>query len=116
MSNRNTSEDDEIQKRSRVAAPSSPYEATVKHTCGSPILADRDHVNFHAVTLHDKLAKSVVRCAADFMTWRQNLHYNISCKKKLKTEDEYVPKYDNINLDLAVEKGTKDGEAFQALT
>ena len=68
------------------------------------------------MTLHDKLAKIVVRCSAYFMTWRQNLHYKISSQQKLKTDDEYVPKYDNINLDLVVEKGTKDGEAFQALT
>ena len=50
------------------------------------------------------------------MTRRQNLHYRISSQEKLKTEDEYVPKSTQIKLELAVEKGTNEGEAFQALS
>ena len=49
------------------------------------------------------------------MTWRQNLHYKISSQQKLKTDDEYVPKCAQIKLEQAVEKRTKEGEAFQAL-
>ena len=57
-------------------------EEMFKHTHGSPIAAARNHVTSHAGTLHDKLAKFVVRCAADFMTWRQNLHYKIASQQK----------------------------------
>ena len=62
----------------------------------------RDHVSFHAVTLHDKLANIVVCCAADFVMWRQNLHYKISSQQKLKTDDKYVTKSAQIRLELAV--------------
>ena len=50
------------------------------------------------------------------MTRCQNLHYKISSQQKLKTKDEYVPKSTQIKLELAVEKGTKEGEAFQAFS
>ena len=56
------------------------------------------------MTLHDKLENIVVRCTADFMTRRQNLHYKISSQQKLKTDDEYVPNLAQIKLDLAIEK------------
>ena len=49
------------------------------------------------------------------MTWRQNLHYKIASQKKLKSDSEYIPNYSQIKLELSVEKGTKEGEAFQAL-
>ena len=68
------------------------------------------------MTIHDKLANILVRCAADFITQRQNLHYIISSQQKLKTNDEYIPKSAQINLELDVEKGTKEGEAFQSLS
>ena len=84
----------------------------IKKTRGSTIAAARVHVDSHAGTLHDKLAKIVVRCVADFMTRRQNLHYKIAIQQKLKTDKEYIPKYSQIKLDLYVEKGTKEGEAF----
>ena len=48
------------------------------------------------------------------MTRRQNLHYKLSSQQKLRTDDEYVPKSAQIKLDMAVEKGTKEVEAFQA--
>ena len=115
MSDGNASDDSGRQKRTRFATPAAPYEETIKKTRGSPIAAARDHVNSHAGTLHDKLEKIVVRCAADFMTRRQNLHYNIASQQKLKTDKEYIPKSDQIKLELSVEKGTKEGEAFQAL-
>ena len=57
----------------------------------------------------------VVRCAADFMTWRQNLHYKIASQHKLKSDTEYIPKSARIKLELYFDKGTKEGEAFQAL-
>ena len=47
------------------------------------------------------------------MTRRQNLHYTISSQQKLKTDKEYVSKYSQIKLDLAVEKGTEEGKDFQ---
>ena len=72
-----------------MAAPS---VETVRQTPGSPIAADRDHVNSYAVTLHDKLAKMVVRCAAEFMMRRHNLHYNIESQHNNKSDNEYVPK------------------------
>ena len=56
----------------------------------------------------------VVRCAADFMTRRQNLHYKIASQHKLKSDTEYIPKSAQIKLELSVEKGIKEGEAFQA--
>ena len=88
----------------------------VKQTRRLPIAAARNHVNFHAVTLQDKLSKIVVRCAAYFMTRRQNLQYKISSQQKLKTNYEYVPKCYQFKLELDVEKGTKEGEAFQSLS
>ena len=88
MSNGNASYDSGRQKRTRFAAPSAPSEVTVKQTCGSPIVAALDHVNFHAVARHNKLEKIVVRCAADFMTRGQNLHYKISSQQKMKTDNE----------------------------
>ena len=115
MSNGNASDNSRRQKRTRFATPVLPSEVTVKQTRGSPITAARYHVTSHAGTLHDKLAKLVVRCAADFMTRRQNLHYNIASQQKLKSDSEYIPKSAQIKLELYVEKGTKEGEAFQAL-
>ena len=102
MSDRNASDNSGRHKRTRFAALEAPSEATVKQTRGSPIAAARDHVNFHAVTLHDKLEKNVVCCATDFMTRRQNLHYKIYSQLKLKTGDEYVPKSSQIKLELDV--------------
>ena len=87
MSNSNASEDSGRQKRTRFATPVAPSEEMVRHTRGSPIDADRYHVNSNAVTIHDKLAKIVVRCAADFMTRRHNLHYKIASQHKLKSDD-----------------------------
>ena len=113
MSNGNASDNYGIQKRTRFTNPAATSEATVKQTRGSPIAAARVHVTSHAGTLHDKLAKIVVRCAANFMTRRQNLHYKTSNKKKLKSDTEYIPKSSQIKLQLSVEKGTKKGEAFQ---
>ena len=49
------------------------------------------------------------------MTRRQNLHYKIASQQKLKTDKEYIPKSAQIKLELSVEKGTKEVEAFQAL-
>ena len=115
MSDGNASDDSGRQKRTRFATPSAPSEVTIKKTRRSPIAAARDHVNSHAGKLHDKLSKIVVRCAADFMTRRQNLHYKIASQQKLKTDKEYIPKSTQIKLELSVEKGTKEGEAFQAL-
>ena len=70
-------------------------------TCGSPIYAAWYHVNSHIVMINDNLAKKNVRCAADFMTWNQNLHYKISSQQILKTDNEYVPKSTQIKLKLA---------------
>ena len=106
MSDGNVSSDSGRQKRTRFATPAAPFEVTIKKTRGSPLAAARDHVNSHAGTLHDKLAKIVVRCPADFMTRRQNLHYKIASQKKLKSDSEYIPKYSHINLEMSVEKGT----------
>ena len=103
MSDGNMSYDSIRQKRTRFAALEAPSEAMVKQTFRSPIDATRYHLNFHAVTLHDKLSKMVVCCAADFMTRRQNLHYKISSKHKLNTDYEYVPNSAQIKLELAVE-------------
>ena len=50
------------------------------------------------------------------MTRRQNLHYKIASKHKLKPDDEYVPKSNQITLELSIENGTKEGEAFQDLS
>ena len=49
------------------------------------------------------------------MTRRQNLQYKIASQHKLKTDSEYIPKSAQIKLEFSVEKGTKEGEAFQAL-
>ena len=49
------------------------------------------------------------------MTRRQNLHDKIASQHKLKSDSEYIPKSAQIKLDLSVEKGTKEGKAFQAL-
>ena len=67
------------------------------------------------MTLHDKLAKIVVRCTVDFMPRQHNLHYKIASQQKLKSDAEYIPKVSQIKLELSDEKGTKEGEAFQAL-
>ena len=115
MSDGNASDDSRIHKRTRFATLAAPSEVTFKQTRRSPIAAARDHVTSHSGTLHDKLSKTVVRCAADFMTQRQNLHYNIASHQKLKSDSEYIPKSAQIKLELYVEKGTKEGEAFQAL-
>ena len=116
MSDGKASNDSGRQKSTRFAALSAPSEEMSKHTRGSLIVADRDYVNFHAVTLHDELANVVVRRATDFMTGSQNIHYKISSQQKLQTYDEYVPKSANIKLELAIEKGTKEGKALQSLT
>ena len=115
MSDRNASNNSGRQKRTLFATPAAPSEATVKQTRGSPIAVARDHVTSHAGTLHEKTGKIIVSCIADFMTRRQNLHYKIASQQKLKSDTEYTPKYSQIKLDLSVEKGTKEGEAFQAL-
>ena len=88
MSDGNASDDSGRQKRTRFATLAAPSEETIKKTRGSPIAAAQDHVNSHTGTLHDKLAKIVVRCSADFMTRRQNLHYKIASQQKLKTDKE----------------------------
>ena len=49
------------------------------------------------------------------MTRRQNIHYNIASQQKLKSDTDYIPKSDQIKLELSVKKGGKEGEAFQAL-
>ena len=49
------------------------------------------------------------------MTRRQNLHYKITSQQKLKTDKDYIPKSAQIKRDISVAKGTKEGEAFQAL-
>ena len=49
------------------------------------------------------------------MTRRQNLHYMIASQHKLKSDSEYIPKSAQIKLELSVEKGTKEGDSFQAL-
>ena len=111
MSDRNASANSGRNKTTRFAAPAAPSEATIKHTRVSRISVARDHVNFHAVTLHDKLEKIVVCCAAYFMKRSQNLHYKISSQQKMKTDNEYVPKSSQIKLELDFEKGTNEGEA-----
>ena len=107
----NTSNNSGRQKRTRFATLAAPFEVTIKKTRGSPIATARDHINSHAGMLQEKLEKNVVRCAADFMTRRQNLHYKIASQQKLKSDSEYIPKYDHIKLELSVEKGTKEGGA-----
>ena len=102
MSNRNVLDISRKQKRTCFATPAAPSEATVKQTRGSPIAAARDHVTSHAGTLHDKLAKIVVRCAADFMTRRQNLHCKIASQQNLKSDTEYIPKSAQIKLELSI--------------
>ena len=49
------------------------------------------------------------------MTWRQNLHYKIASQHKVSSEKECIPKYAQRKPELSVEKGTKEGEDFQAL-
>ena len=115
MSDGNASENSRRQKRTRFATLAAPSEVTIKKTGGSPIATARDHVNSHAGTLQKKLAKIVVRCAADFMKRRQNLHYKIASQQKLKTDKEYIPKSAQIKLEIYVETGTNEGKAFQAL-
>ena len=115
MSDRNASDNSSRKKKTRFATLAAPYELTIKKTRRSPIAASRDHVNSHAGTLHDKLAKIVVRYATDFMKRRQNLHYNIASQQKLNLDSEYIPKSAQIKLELSVEKGTKEGKAFKAL-
>ena len=111
MSNRNASDESRRQKRTRFAASAAPSEVTVLQKRGSPIAATQEHVNFHALKLHDKLEKIVVCCAAYFMKRSQNLHYKISSQQKMKTDNEYVPKSSQIKLELDFEKGTNEGEA-----
>ena len=48
------------------------------------------------------------------MMRRQNLHYKIASQQNLKSETEYIPKSSQIKLELSVERGTKEGEDFQA--
>ena len=100
MSDGNASDDSRRQKRNRFAALAAPFGVTVKQTHRSPIAAALYHINFCAVTLHDKPVNIIVRCAADFMTRRQNLLCNISSQQRLKTDNEYVPKSAQIKLDL----------------
>ena len=115
MSDGNASDNSWRHKRNRFATPAAPSKETVKQTRGSPIAAARDHVNSHAVPLHNKLTKIVVRCAANFMTRCQNIHYKIASQHKLKSDDENVPKSAHIKLELSIEKRTKEGETFEAL-
>ena len=99
------------QKKTRFATPAAPSELTIKKTHRSTIAAAWYHVDSHAGTLHKKkMAKIVVRCAADFMTRRQNVHYKIARQHKLKSDKEYIPKSAQIKLELSVEKGTKEGD------
>ena len=105
MSDGNASDDSGRKKRTRFATPAARSEETIKKTRGSPTAAARDHVNSHAETLHNKLAKIVVCCAADFMPRRQNPHYKIASQQKLKSDTEYIPKSAHIKLELSVEKG-----------
>ena len=49
------------------------------------------------------------------MTRRQNLQYNISNEQKMKNDDEYVLKSNQIKLEMSVEKGTKEVKNFQDL-
>ena len=116
MSDGNASDHSVRQKMTHFAAPAAPSEVTVKQTYGPPIAVAWDHVNFHVVTLHDKLAIVFVCCAADFMTRRQNLQYKIYSQHKLKTDNDYVPKSAQIKLDLAFEKLTIERKALQALS
>ena len=115
MSDGNASDDSGRQKRTRFATLAALSEAMIKKTRGSPIAVAREHVNSHAGTLHNKLAKTVVRCAAKFMTRQQNFHYKIASQNKFKSDSEYIPKSAQIKLELSVEKGNKEREAFQAL-
>ena len=115
MSDGNASDDSGRQNSTRFATPAAPSEVTIKKTHRSSIAAARYHVDSHAETLHNKLGKIVVRSAADFMLRQQNLHYKIASQHKLKTDKEYIPKSAHIKLEVSVEKGTKEGEAFQAL-
>ena len=112
ISDGNASDDSGRQKRNRFATPAAPSGETLKKTLGSPIDAAQDHVTSHAGTLHDKLEKVVVCCAANFMTRRQNLHYKIASQQKLNSDTEYIPKYYQIKLELSVGKGTKEGKAL----
>ena len=105
MSDGNASDNSGRQKRTRFATPAAPSEVTIKKTRGSPIAAARDHVNSHARTLHDKLTKIVVHCAADFMKRQQN--NKIASQHKLKSDSKYIPKSAQIKLELADEKGEK---------
>ena len=107
MSDGNALDKSVRQKRTRFSDPAAPSGITVLEACGSPIAAACYLANFRAMILHDKLAKIVVRCAAYFMMRRQNLHYKIPSQKKVKTDNEYVPKSAQIKLELAVEKGEK---------
>ena len=116
MSDGNASDDSGRQKRTRFGTTEEPSEEMVKQTRGSPISAAKDHITSYDVTLHDKLENFFVRCAADFMTRRQNLHYKIASKHKLKPDAEYIPKSSHIKIELSFEKGTKEGEDFQALS
>ena len=50
------------------------------------------------------------------MTRQQNLHYKIASQQNIKSDNKYVPKSAQIKLELSVENGTKEGEAFQALS
>ena len=112
MSAGNASDDSGRQKRIRFSTLDVASEETARQSHGSPIATAQYHVNSHAVTLQDKLAKIVVRCASDFMTRQQNLHYKIASQHKLKSDDKYIPKSAQIKLELSVENGTKEGEAF----
>ena len=63
---------------------------------------------------YNQLEKIFVRCAADFMTGQQNLHYKIASQHKLNSEKEYTLNSAQIKLELSVEKKTKEEEAFYA--
>ena len=49
------------------------------------------------------------------MTQCQNLHYKIASQQKFKSGTEYIPKSAQIKMELSVEKGNKEGKAFQDL-
>ena len=115
MSEGNASDDSGRQKRTHFVTPPALSKVTVNQTRGSHIAAAQEHVNSYSGTLHNKLAKTVVRCAANFMTRRQNMYYKIASQQKLKSDTEYIPKSGQIELGLSVDKRTNEGKAFQAL-
>ena len=115
MSNRKVSEHSGRQKMTWFAAPIAPSEVMVLHTRGSPISAAQDHVNFHSVMLCDKWSNCL--SFAPQISWcGVKIYISRSQVKKLKTDNDYVPKSAQIKLELDVEKVTKEGKALQSLS